>query len=79
MKPTLSKLVRRLERRKKLHAPKYQPCPRCGAASGRGGVLVLQREVLEGLPRDAEGRPLEALVCPECQVPPIVALPDNQR
>jgi uncharacterized protein with PIN domain len=79
LKPTLAKLLRRLERRKRLHDPKFKLCTRCNAAPGHRGILVLASGVLEQLERDESGRLLEPVFCPSCLVPPLILLPDNQR
>jgi hypothetical protein len=78
MKLTLSKLLRRLERRKKLHDPKFKLCPRCNAAPGQRGILVLASGVLEVLPRRPDGT-LLPFHCPGCLQPPRVVLPETQR
>ncbi len=78
MKRSLSGLWKRLERRKKLHDPKVQLCPRCGAPPGQRGILVLASGVLEQLPRRPDGT-LVPFHCPGCLQPPRVVLPESGR
>ncbi len=78
MKPTLSKLLRRLERRKTLHTRKATACPRCGAAPGHRGILILKTGVLEQLERRPDGT-LVPIRCPNCLEPPFAVLPESKR
>jgi hypothetical protein len=78
MKPTLSKLLRRLERRKRLHDPKFQLCTRCGAPPGQRGILTLKEGVLEQLPRRPDGT-LVPFRCPGCLEAPRIVLPESKR
>ncbi len=56
-----------------------QRCGRCGALENERGVLVVQLDALEALPRDDTGALVEAIFCPGCLQPPRILLPHNGR
>jgi hypothetical protein len=56
-----------------------QHCTRCGALPNERGVLVVQLDALEALPRDEAGALVEPVFCPGCLQPPRILLPHNGR
>ncbi len=54
-------------------------CGRCGAPEGERGILVVQLDALEALPRDEAGALVEAVHCPGCLQVPAIILPHNGR
>jgi hypothetical protein len=56
-----------------------QRCGRCGAPEGERGVLVVQLDALNALPRDGAGNLVELVRCPGCLQVPAVLLPANGR
>jgi BRCT domain type II-containing protein len=58
--------------------PEDPSCPRCNAAPGQRGILILRTGVLEVLERDESGR-LLPIYCPGCLQVPFAVLPENQR
>ncbi len=56
-----------------------QRCHRCGAPEGERGILVVEAEALNALPRDGAGNLVERVHCPACLAVPMILLPANGR